>query len=543
MFSDPVIGEKFFGREEVLELLDRRTSALKDGYRQNIALTGHSLSGKSSIIQHFLHTIKEDGFIPVYIEVAKESFRLFANKFITTMLYNALMRKGENAGIEMGPILDKASKIFPKTSVAIKHAISAIDKNDLEEAYTSLLGTTSVLKEEANAPCIVILDEFDNLEHLGIKNPFLSFGKVIMVQKDTMYIVSSSRDQAIKKILSEKLSLLFGNFEIVKISSFDFEVSRKYIEMKLAGFEIAPQNMKFIIALTGGNPFYLDKLTGAARNNALEKMTNYIDEDVLAETVQKTIYDSSGIVHQYLMNFILVTLDSKYREAYLAILLSLANNRNKQQEIARFTKIKSGEVSKGLERMLEMNLISKNGVFFTINDVMLEFWLKNVYQRKKEILVDGAVNKGLLFSADIKSHIMSFTEESSKNVIVRIAELINLFSNELVQIESKQMRLPHFTKIETKSLSDQKPFIVASSRGKSWVIEPHEKEVCENDITAYIRNIKSLEGTVANKVIITLRGIDENAKLLAKELKISLWDMNTINTVLRLYGKTRIIIL
>ena len=53
MFSEPVIGEKFFGREEVLELLNKRVLALKDGYRQNVALTGQSLSGKSSIILAF----------------------------------------------------------------------------------------------------------------------------------------------------------------------------------------------------------------------------------------------------------------------------------------------------------------------------------------------------------------------------------------------------------------------------------------------------------------------------------------------------------
>ena len=50
MFSEPVVGDRFFGREEVLDLFNKRVAALKDGYRQNIALTGQSLSGKSSII-------------------------------------------------------------------------------------------------------------------------------------------------------------------------------------------------------------------------------------------------------------------------------------------------------------------------------------------------------------------------------------------------------------------------------------------------------------------------------------------------------------
>ena len=94
------------------------------------------------------------------------------------------------------------------------------------------------VKEEIKKSCVVILDEFDNLEYIGVKNPFLSFGKVIMIQKDTMYIVSSSRNQIFKKILSEKLSLLFGNFEIVRVSGFDTRNARSFPRMPYLLYEI-----------------------------------------------------------------------------------------------------------------------------------------------------------------------------------------------------------------------------------------------------------------------------------------------------------------
>ena len=87
MFSDPVVGERFFGRQEVLDLLNKRVSDLKDGYRQNVALTGQSLAGKSSIIHHFLYTLKEEDHIPVYVEVIREPFGAFSNKFIANLFY------------------------------------------------------------------------------------------------------------------------------------------------------------------------------------------------------------------------------------------------------------------------------------------------------------------------------------------------------------------------------------------------------------------------------------------------------------------------
>ena len=543
MFSEPVIGERFFGRGEVLELLNKRVGALKEGYRQNIALTGQSLAGKSSIILHFLHTIKEEGFVPIYVEVVKEPFVSFANKFIATMLYNTLNRMGEQPSIDLLSLLDRAQKLLPKTGLAIKAVNSYIDKEEFDNAYFNLLSLTSVLKDETGFPCIVILDEFDNLENLGIKNPFLSFGKVIMVQKDTMYIVSSSRNRAIKKIISEKLSLLFGNFEVVRISNFDLKTASDYLDARLAGFEIDSSFKKYLIAFTDGNPFYLERLTALVKAIAIERMSSFIDKDFLVEAIVELVYKANGAVHQYILNYILSLLDTKYKDLYLDILIAIAHGENKQAEVARSLKIKQGEIAKGLGHLLELGLVSKNGIFYKIDDCLVKFWLKFVYQRRKDLLIDGVFDRLSLFSDDIRSHINAYLQESERSSISRIAELFNLFSNELVEVESKNMRLPHFTKVEVKNSGDSRPFITASFRGNFWIIQPYESDLNENDVINYIKYVKSLGYKVSNKVIIPLKGIDENAKLIAKELKIAIWDRATINMLLGLYGKKGIILL
>lgn len=543
MFSEPVVGEKFFGRDEVLELLNKRVMALKEGYRQNMALTGYSLSGKSSILHQFLCSIKEDQFIPVYVEVTRESFESFSEKFIATLLFNAMYKIGERSEVDLTALLEKSKKLFPKTYALIKHVNAYIDRKDFDEAYTNLLGLTSSIKAEINMPCIVILDEFDNLEYVGVKNPFLSFGKVIMVQKDTMYIVSSSRNQAIKKIISEKLSLLFGNFEIVKVSGFDLATSKKFIEVKLAGFEITDTMKRFLISLTDSNPFYLDKLVSRSREIAYSRMTNYVDEDIVAAAILDLVYHSNGVIHQYLLNYILNLLETRARDLEIAILLAIANNINKQSDISRSLKIKRSEISKRLARLADTGLISKNGVFYKIDDTLLEFWIKFVYQRRKTLLVNGPFDKMKLFTTEIRSYMSGFVRELESDHAAKLAELFGLFANELVQIDSRYIKLPHFTRIEVKTLPDSKQLIVASARGRSWIIRPHELAVGENDIIDYIRSAKSSGYRIANMIIISLSAIDENARLLAKELKISIWDINVINMLLKFYGKKQSIVL
>lgn len=542
MFSEPVVGEKFFGRDEVLELLNKRVSALRDGYRQNVALTGQSLAGKTSILHHFLFSIKEEEFITVYVEVVKEPFLSFSNRFIATLLYNALIKTGEDAGFELENLLGRAQERLPKTYAAIKHINSLIEKNDYDEAYFSLLGLTSTLKEEIKKSCVVILDEFDNLEHIGIKNPFLNFGKVIMIQKDTMYIVSSSRNQVFKKILSEKLSLLFGNFEIVKVSGFDMENAERFIDIRLGGFEIDRALKRFLVVFTDGNPFYINHLVKKAAQITGDKMSNYIDTDILTEAIIETVYDSSGIIHQYLTNFILDLFDSKYKERYLSILTEIARGRNRLADISKSVKVKQAEISKDLLQLSDLGLISKHGIFYKIDDSLLEFWVEKVYQKRKNLLVDGIFNRYELFSSQIKSHINEFIRESEKDVTERLSELFNSFSNEMVQINSKQLRLPHFTRIEVKKFPGEKKYIAATFRGNTWLVQAYTEMAGENDIVEYIKNTKPLSYKISNKIVIPLNGIDENARLLAKELRISIWDITTLNNILSVYGKNKVAI-
>ena len=542
MFSEPVVGEKFFGREEVLELLNKRTLDLLDGYRQNIALTGTSLSGKTSILHHFLHSIKEEGFITIYIEVVKEPFRSFSNRFIATLLYNALIKTGQAAGFELNGLLDKARELLPKTYAAIKGINLCVDKCEFDEAYLNLLGLTSTLKDEIKRSCVVILDEFDNLEHIGVKNPFLNFGKVIMIQKDTMYIVSSSRNQVFKKILSEKLSLLFGNFEIVKVSGFDTQSAKKYIETQISGFEADTALKRFLIAFTDGNPFYLNHILKEAKEIAMERMTNFIDIDIVVRAITNLMYNANGVIHQYLLNFIMDLIDTKYRERYLSILVSIAAGRNKLSDISKNIRSKQADASKDLLELSELGFIQKSGVFYKIDDPILAFWLNKVYQKRREILVDGIFNRFDFFICEMKEYITELIFESEKDITARVAQLFNAFSNELVGVDTRQIKLPHFTKVEVKESLGSKRFITAAFMGKSWVVQAYEETVRESDVIDYIRNVKSLDCKIVNKLIIPLKGMDENAKLLAKELKISMWDLPALNNLLGFYDMIRVVV-
>ena len=149
MLIDPVVGEKFFGRDDILALLDKRLHALKSGYRQNVAITGHRLTGKSSILNHFLVTFKDSEILPIYLEVLDEHFNKFAAKFIGTLLYNFLKYSGKDAKDNLEYLIKECEKDIPVNISQIKNILKEIEANDNDSAYSELLNLSSVLREES----------------------------------------------------------------------------------------------------------------------------------------------------------------------------------------------------------------------------------------------------------------------------------------------------------------------------------------------------------------------------------------------------------
>ncbi|UCD55626.1 MAG: ATP-binding protein, partial [Candidatus Omnitrophota bacterium] len=394
MISEPAVGKVFFGRDDILHVLEKRVNALLSGYRQNVALTGQMLSGKSSILYQFLYTLKNTSLIPIYIEVIEEPFPSFADKFIATILHNYLLSSGHEAPKDLLNLIKVAEQFIPHTIYAIKKVKAELSRKSYNDAYRKLLNLTSILKEETGKSCVVILDEFHNLEFFKIKKPYLCFGKIMMIQKDTMYIVSSSQKNAIKKILSEKLALLYGNFELIEVSGFDNKTAQAFIKEKFQNIALPQKYMGYLIDFTDGNPFYLDVISKKITELANSRRLTSVDENIIIEAFTSLIYNTSGTINQYFTNNIMNLLEKNLREVYLELLIALSLGCNKLKEIAGWFNKKTGSGFAGkLARLVELDMIYKNGVFYEVQDKVFKFWLKTVYHKKKTSLVDDIVNR------------------------------------------------------------------------------------------------------------------------------------------------------
>jgi GTPase SAR1 family protein len=527
--------DNFFDRKIYLDILEKRIRSLKDGYRQNIAIIGDELVGKTSFVLKFLNKFYDNQIIILYLQIIPETLASFSRRFIGVLLYNFLANSGIPLEEDLDFLIKKAAKYIPKTTEKIKSILAALDKRKKDNVFVELLSLCEEIFQETNKFCVVIMDEFHNLENFGIKNLYHDWSKILILQKNTLYIIISSLKFKARNILSKNLSLLFGNFEIVNVEPFDIKTSEEYLEYKLQGFNLSKGLKNFIIHFTGGYPFYLEIIAEAILKS---NQTN------LVEILENLLFMPAGILNQRFSNYLKRFLDSPQRQDYISILHLISSGHNKLRDIAHILHRQRKEIILRINHLLELDTITRSGDFLKINDRVFASWLKFAYQEKLHSLTFDVKNKNALFRENIEAMIKEFLADAQKPVVERMLELLRLFQDEVIQIEKKRLRLNHFKEIKPLEFNCQslKEGIIGRSSESLWIMALKYEPLTEEDIAEFAKECRKYRHKLQRKIIIAFQDVDTNSRLRALEEKIWTWDINNLNQVLDLFSKPRIII-
>jgi len=523
-----------FGREAYLEIFLKRIRNFKEGYRQNLAIIGDELIGKSSVIFRFLNKFSDNHLIMIYLEGRTEPLASFAQRFIGVLLYNFLINSGMPLKEDLEFLINKSSRHIPKTTEKIRSILAALEKRKKNNIIPDLFHLTESINQETGKSCVVILDEFHSLEGLGVKGIYREWAKLLVLQKNTMYIITSSMKFKTRGLLSKELSLLFGNFEIITIEPFDIKTSEAYLNESLDLKEPAYGLKNFIIHFTGGSPFYLKLIAESINKSPQSKLTEIL-EDIL--------FEPSGILNQRFSNYLKRFLDLPQNQDYISILYLISSGHNRLSDIANLTRKTKKDLKVLINHLLEVDTITRMGDFLKVNDRVFGFWLKFVYQGKLGSLTFDAKNQKIVFRDKLDEMLQDFIRCSQKPLMERLAELLRLFDNDNLQIEKKRMRLTHFREIKTLEFNSRflhEGLLGRSSEG-TWLLGLKREALTEDDISSFARECKKYRNKLERKIILTFKEVDANTRLRAMEEKIATWDLNNINQLFDLFYKPRVI--
>jgi len=526
--------KEFFGQKGYLEILRKRVSGLTAGYRQNLAIIGDELVGKTSLLFNFLQYLHNNRIIPVYLEVRPESQELFCRRFIGALLYNFLLNSGLELREDLDYLLKKAQNYIPNTAEKIKHILQMLSSRKKSCVFSELFGLCELIHEETSKSCLIILDEFHNLETLGFGNLYREWCKLLILQKNTMYIIVSSLKFKTKSILSKNLSLLFGNFELINVEPFDIKTSLGYLNQRLHTFELEEGLKNFIIHFTGGFPLYLEVISEELLKSPSES---------LAQIIEDELFQSSGTLHQRFSNYLKRFTDSPRSQEFISILHMVACGHNRTREIASILHKTKREVTARLNRLLELDTITKSGDFLKINDRVFGFWLRFVYQEKMRSLTFDARNQQNIFKQHIVGMIEEFQSDARKSLSERVAQVAQLFEDETLQIEKKRIRLSHFREIKPLEFNRRnlKEGLLCRSKDSLWIMAFKPDGLSEEDVADFAKECRKYRHKRQSKILVSLKDIETNARLRAMEEKILTWDLDNLNHIFDLFSKPRVI--
>ncbi|MBI4436953.1 MAG: ATP-binding protein [Candidatus Omnitrophica bacterium] len=536
MFADPVIGKDFFNRGEMLHLLFKRASSLRQGYRQNVAILGPELIGKSSLLQHFMLQFDDPGVVVVYVELRpRETFQEFTSRFVTIFLHAFLKRLGidlEGKGGEQ-KYLQAFHRWAPITASWLKGSLEQRRKSEPTKSFITLLELPSRTWNETGKCFILMLDEFDKLLGFDIEEPFAHLGRQIMVQKETMYLLASSQIQISRRILQQRLSLLFGRFEIVTLEPFTGGEAMEYLEKRWGLASLDPGVKQFLVFLSGGHPFYLNVLGQHLSTCPSTDLKSPLEHVIFV--LEKVLFNAQGILCQYFTMLLhrLASLDHRSSESAL-IVQALSRRTCPSQEIRHLFK-ESKDIQKKLAKLLDAGILSKSGIFYRVADRLFAFWLKSCFERKADSLAGNIAQQSFDFRTETEETVKHFMEQSQKRVDEKISTLFSCFKGELVEIDQKRHRLPRFSGVSLLNGKTEHALIVGHKDNGVWVSSFFEREIQEEDIFNFLKQCEQMNRPIHQRVLIPLLGISQNARLLAKKEKLWTWELGSVNMLLDIY--------
>jgi predicted transcriptional regulator len=544
MIND-TINNNFFGRSDILEIIEKRVKHFGEGYRQNIALIGRELSGKTSLLKYFLSKFKDEQIIHLYLELSTNDLKVFIRKLSGGLLFNFLSSKDLEVRDDFNYLIDKSKAFVPKTAQHIMKINSDLDKERFTDAYREMLCLPEIFISETGKLCLIVIDEFQKLEDMKITNPYQELGKKIIAQKNCMFIFSSSNEVRARQILAEDLSLLFGNFEILSVSNFDVKTSYDFIHQILKEINLKTEHRNFIINFTGGNPFYLKILSEKLLELIKDEFIKDVTLPILVECLKLVLFDEWGQLNRYFMNYIEKLTLGRNNRIYIDTLLAIANGRRKIKEITDSVHKDKKDTSLNINRLLELNFISKNINSYYIHDRIFSFWLRYVFQKKLLSVSQDQEEAESLFRKNTEELIRNFVEISEKETSDRIVELFNLFTTETLQLDGHRYRFSTFREVKPIIFNGKEDSVLkgamAYSRDSLWFILLKEDHFIEEDVMSFLSECRKHKFSPQRRIIISLGETDSNAKLRALKEKIWVWDLADLNTVLNLYDRPFIV--
>ena len=503
--------------------LDKRIKAFTQGYRQNIALLGSDSQELSYLLKNYLGSKRYEELTCIHATTAYVGKKEFF-KSVAFSLLSSYTRKQDS----LDNLINCACPILPSTTDFIKICLG---KKNL--SFLDSLEVINKFINESNRRCVLIIEEFLGLKDL-FKNFYHDFSKFIILQRNCMLVLTSSYAKGAQKVLATELNLLFGNFEKVLLTENTFLNNFLYLKGKLGTIRPSPFFLSFFINTVGSNIAYYDLMA-----ETIKKSYRPEDEEAtILDIVEESLYlNETYFFQKFIKKIDLTKFNFKDSNSIIKLLLALSDGYLRKSELVSLGIYDSKELASRLQKLCDLNYVQNFGNIYKIKDSLFSFWLATVFKLYFSSPIFDPQQQKKLYRKNLIEAISLFKEEFFKDKLKKVLQLISSFKNDTLYLGKNKYRLPSIER--AKIISDhKKDFHLLIGEGKEIIFAGiKERDTQENDIFEFIEKGANIKGKGVKKIFISLNGLPPTARLIAKNNKLIIWDVNEINRLLKIYNK------
>lgn len=503
--------------------LDKRIKAFTLGYRQNIALLGGDKEEISYLLCNYLQGNKSDDLTYLYASSAYSGKKEFF-KSIAFSLLSDYTRKNES----LDDLINCASPVLTSTTDFIK---ACLKREKI--SFLDVLETINKFINESNRSCVLIIEEFLNLSDI-FDDFYQDFSKFIILQRNCMIVLTTSNSRDAEKALSGELNLLFGNFEKIFLNENSSLSNYFYLKDSLDPLAPSPLFLSFFVNILGANIIYYDLMT-----RVIKKYYSDTDEAGSAiKIIAETIYlKETYLFQKFIKKIDLIKFYFKDPTPTLKLLFALSEGYLRKKELVPLGIYDSKELNLRLQKLVDLNYVENLGNVYKMRDCLFSFWLTSVFKLYFSPPVLNPLQKGILFRRGLEEKIALFKEEFTKDKLKKIMQLFTAFKNYTLRLGKRRYQLPAVENAKMISYP-RRDFHLLIGEGKEIVFAGiKERDVGDNDIFDFIEKGSNIKGKRVKKIFLSLDNLPPTARLIAKNNKLTIWDVNEVNRLLSVYNK------
>lgn len=338
----------------------------------NLVLISLRRMGKTGLIQHCY----------AQKELDEKYYTFFVDILHTASLQEFTFALGKEIYRQIVPKGKKLSLTFLQTikSIAGKFGVDPItglpsfniDLGDIEKPELTLEEIFTYL-EHADKPCIVAIDEFQQIHKYPEKNIEALLRGHIQKMQNCRFIFAGSERSIMQNMFLNSTRPFYQSADIMELNEIPFDVYCEFITKQFNdnNIAIATDIVKYIYDTFDGHTFYIQKTC----NEAFSLVEgNECTLDIVKQAITNIIIDKEPIYKEILSNI----SDKQKMILYAIAKEGVATRVTSASFIKKHNLPSASSVQSAMQKLIEKGIVTERNNEFIVVDRFLGLWIKNI---------------------------------------------------------------------------------------------------------------------------------------------------------------------